>query len=343
MSTSDDATGAAAAPVASGAAQAKPPQASHPLVWVLMNFAILVLVAIPGIWDFVPGLYLRLVGHEAQATIYRIADCGTQDDNGDEEYTATLLYKDAQGQLQESTTGDSCSSGIVDGSTVSIWYLPNVPGNTVDDVLVGYLILTTLWLAGMLVALGFLLYWVWRLVRACVQAETFTRLLLAVLGCLVILAPLLLLLQYTPPPDYAGGDGPTHNFHLGQTVTAENRWAVTIQGGQVGLIHAPKAGNVCLELDITLRNLTHQTLPFHQDQFTLFDTQIKPRGVLCQADTPPLGNATLAPGAAIQATNFYEVPASMRQFYLAFRPNPQGENNVGRYIWNIQATEQGAS
>jgi hypothetical protein len=340
MTNSDNTPGASTAPVTSGAPQAQPsPEA--PLIWALLNAAFLVIFAIPLIWELAPATYTWLAGQKAQGIVYLVQDCHDTDDNGKELYEQTFLYKDAQGQLQESTSGSDCRNEFTDGQAVSVWYLPSEPGSVLfdDGSQIAIFVFTIGDLAIMLVMLGYLLRYGWALVKACGQVESFKRLLWATLGCLVIFAPLLGLLHFWPPPSNQDGNGPTHNFHLGQTVIAENRWAVTIQSGQVGVIHTTDAGKVCLELNITLRNVTHQTLPFQANQFTLLDAQIKPRSALCQADTPALGNATLTPGAALTATNFYEVPASPRQFYLAFRPDPQDEDNTGRYFWTIQATQ----
>ena len=314
-------------------------QIKRPLVWALINVLILVGLAIPAIWELVPASYTFLTGRHVQGVVYLVKDCGT-DDDGNETYEQTFLYQDAQGQLQESASGSDCVNDFSNGQAAGAWYIAARPGSVVidDGSQIIYLVFAVLDLAGMLAALAFLLYCLWVLIRACRQAENFTRLLLVALGCVVSITPLLVMLQVWPPPAQQSGNGPTQNFQVGQTVTAEQRWAVTIQGGQEGALNAPHAGNACLEVTITLRNITRQQLPLQKDQFTLFDAQIKPVSATCQTDTPGLGNATLAPGATMQVTNVYEVPASARQFYLAFQPNPQGEDNVGRYFWDIQAT-----
>jgi hypothetical protein len=314
-------------------------QPRHPLVWVLFNVLMLGLLAILAIWVFVPASFTMLTGQHVQGMVFLIKDCGT-DDNGNTTYEQTFLYKDALGQLQESTTGADCFNEDSNSAVASAWYLQRIPGSVImdDGSPIFYLIFGALDLVGMLVSLVSLACCLWTLIISSQQQKSFTRLLLAGLGCLVTATWLLVMLHYWPPPAEQDGNGPTHNFPIGQVVIAEQRWAVTIQGGQEGLLHAPDAGQQCLNLTMTLRNVTSQTLAFQASQFTLYDAQIKPVSATCPSDTPMLGNATLRPGATLTATNVYEVPASMRQFYLAFRPNPQGEENVGRYFWNVQTS-----
>src|SRR5579862_2926060 len=142
-------------------------QVKHPLVGVLVSFSILVALAIPAIWELVPASYTWLTGKQVQGIAYLVRDCHQTDDNGDELYEVTFLYKDAQGQLQESTSGTDCRSDFANGQSVSAWYLPNEPGGVLfnDGLQIVYFAFLLLALAGMLVCLGFLLYCIWALIK----------------------------------------------------------------------------------------------------------------------------------------------------------------------------------
>ncbi|HLW01884.1 MAG TPA: DUF4352 domain-containing protein [Ktedonobacterales bacterium] len=346
-----------------GEGKAQPSQGKPSVVLLLLLvlcFFGLVVGSLPFIWLIVPGMYISLTGQVAHGVYYQIKDCHFTDDNASdtngEVFESTVLYRDTQGQLQETTTGNDCTSffdigpdpivngarASTNGKPVTIRYLPGLPGTTVaDGSFWGFVLWGGIILQVPLYSLGGFLYLAHKLIRRCQRTEQYTRLRQAVLGCLVVLVPLALLLWQFPPPINQAHNGPTQNFRPGQTVDAEQRWAVTIQGalpGQALLTRSPDAGNLCLELKITLSNLTRQPLAFAPEQFTLYDVQITPRSVPCALDVSPLASATVAPGATLEGVSAFEVPASARQFYLAFRPNPQGEENVGRYFWTIHAT-----
>ena len=73
------------------------------------------------------------------------------------------------------------------------------------------------------------------------------------------------------------------------------------------------------------------------NQFALFDAQVKMIDTSCSVDTPKLGSGQVAPGKVMQGALAYRVSATLRDFYLAFRPGAP-EENVGRFFWHLQAT-----
>ena len=265
MSNLSNTTGGAAGPASSTTPQAQPAKGRDALWWVLTSFLTLVLLAGLAIWQYIPGFFTRFAGNEAHGVAYNVSDCGTTDDNGDETYKATVLFRDAAGQLQESTSGDDCTSAIQNGDAITLWYFPGDPGTAFldGDPAISFYILGSLLLAGLLACLGFFGYWAWVLIKASIQQESFTRLGVAALVCLVILASILPVLHFFPPPADQLHNGPTHNYQVNEPVAVAGLWSITVQGrnlARVGGLHAANmADTVCLELDITLRNTTRQS------------------------------------------------------------------------------------
>lgn len=310
-------------------------KASQALAWVLGLFVCLVLIALPGIWDFLPFWSVLLAGSEAHGVVYAVRDCGRNDD-GNETYQETMLFRDAEGQLQETTSGADCTSDFAPGDTVAIWYLPSLPGTAIpgEGNIIVFLVFSAAYLACVVFCLIVLLIKVRALLKACAQEEAFGRVWLAGLVCLLMLVPLPLLLHFFPPPSHQDGDGPSQNFRAGETVAVDGRWAVSVELGKSA---AQSAGTVCLELDVTLRNTTKQAMAVAVSQFTLFDGQAKTLDTSCSVDTPKLSDSRVAPGAVIAGALAFKVPASLRECYLAFRPGTP-EENTGRYFWHLQVS-----
>ena len=344
MTNSPSPSGAGATPAASGASRVQPWIITS-LFWeVLGAFAVVVVIACPAIWAVVPAWYTRLAGAEAQGTVYRVRDCGL-DDDGDETYAQTVLFQDAQGQLQESTTGDECSTDVPDGDTISLWYLPDLPGNAFigGSTVIGYTILAVLYVGAVLWALSWFLTVLVRFIKACMRSAAFARhVSLMTVACLVPVLPVLVLASFFPPPKGQLNNGPAQNYHLGETVLVGGQWSVTIQSRQFGLVGGQQAlaatNNACLELDITLRNITHQSQSLMPAQFTLYSSQRKVIKTSCSVDTPRLANISVAAGQGIQKALAYLVPANAGQVYLAFRPGTL-EANVGRYFWRLSVVQ----
>jgi hypothetical protein len=310
-------------------------KASEAFWWVLSLFACLVLLTLAGIWDFAPFWSALLSGSEAQGVVYAVRDCGKNDD-GDETYQETMVFRDAQGQLQETTSGADCASDFAPGDTVAIWYLPSLPGTSIpgEANVIVFLVFSAIYLVCVVFCLVVFLRRARALLRACALAEAFGRLWLTGLVCLLMVVPLPLLLHFFPPPSHQDGNGPSHNFLAGETVAVDGRWAVSVQPGRRAV---QSAGTVCLELDVTLRNTTRQTMPVAASQFTLFDGQARALATACSVDTPKLSNSQVAPGAVITGALAFKVPTSLRACYLAFRPGTP-EENTGRYFWRLQVT-----
>lgn len=316
----------------------QPPRMDLALVLTWMCFLSLVGLAVLAIWLFIPPWQIRLAGNQAQGTAVHVLDCGA-DDNGDETFLTVFRFRDAQGQLYEVPPGDDCNDLYQNGDPVSLWYLPSDPNRMLSDWdIVGLSILTPLLLIAVL-GCGWLFWKAVRyFIRQCVQAKTFTHLWSPVLAALLLLALLVLAVTVAPPQPRSSG-GPVRDYQSGETVLVANRWSVTVQGGQrvqVGLSRAPRAGDVCLELDLSLRNLTNRALSFSPDQFALYGPQVQAIHTACQVDTPTLSNVRLLPGTMIEGERVYEVSASFRQFYLAFQPDPQ--NEASRLFWRLQVT-----
>jgi hypothetical protein len=312
--------------------------ASHAPTPVLVLFAVLVLLVMAGIWGFGPLGYIRLVGNEAQGVIYHVNDCGTNDD-GDEAYQETVVFRDAKGQLQESTSGSTCTNDFANGETHAIWYLPALPGSAFIGGPGGrFYIVSAVWLVLVVTCLVSLFLMTRARVRACIQAENFARLWQGGLGCLVMVLPLLVLLHFFPPSPDQGQSGPAHNFRAGETVAVDGRWAISVQPVRPA---AQSGGTVCLELDVTLRNTTQQAQSVAVSQFTLFDGEAQEINPSCSVDAPKLSDSQVAPGAVIMGALAFKAPASLRECYLAFRPGTP-EENVGRYFWRLQVTSAGS-
>jgi Domain of unknown function (DUF4352) len=103
---------------------------------------------------------------------------------------------------------------------------------------------------------------------------------------------------------------------------------------------AATVGAACLELDVTLSDPTKQALAFAVSQFALYDSEEQALNTSCSIDAPRLAKAKLAPGAVVQGALAFQVPASLRQCYLAFQPDPANALNLGRFFWHLYLTPE---
>jgi hypothetical protein len=337
MSDADMRAGRAIAYAAPDPHAEQPPAITPPFVWAWVLFLLLVGLAVLAIWLAAPAWEVRVFGTEAQGRAIAVQGCG-QDEDGNEVYKTSTLFTDAQGQLFAIPNGDDCNNSPAPGETVSFWYLPTDPTSTLSDGgAIGLYLLTGLWLAAVLVCAWFF----WRatraFIRACITREALARLWPPALTALVILALLLAAVRIAPPS--RGYGGPARDYHLGQTVTAQGRWAVTVQGAQTPRSGAQAYGTICLQLDITVRNIANRALTLNTNQFTLYDPQDHAISTTCSVDAPRLKNASLAAGRVIEGVMAYSVPASVQQLYLAFQPDPQNAANVAPFFWRFQATQ----
>jgi hypothetical protein len=312
----------------------QPSAITPPFVWAWVLFVLLIGLAVLAIWLLAPAWNVRVFGNQTQGRAIEVQDCG-QDDDGNELYTTTTLFRDTQGQLFAIPTGDDCTDSLSPDETLSLWYLPTDPTSTLSDGgAIGLYIGTGLWLVVTLVCLWFF----WRatraFIRACLQIEAFARVGPPVLTALIILALLLTAVKIAPPG--RGNGGPARDYHLGETVTARGHWSVTVQSGQAPRRGAPQNGDSCLQLNISVRNTTNQTLAFNTNQFTLYDPQEHAITTTCSVDVPRIRNAALTAGMMIEGVIAYNVPGSRQQFYLAFQPDPQDAANVASIFWSFQ-------
>jgi hypothetical protein len=147
-----------------------------------------------------------------------------------------------------------------------------------------------------------------------------------------------MLASLLPPPGHQDGDGPTHNFRAGETVAVDGSRAVSVQQERS---LAQFAGMVCLELDVTLRNTTHQAMPVAARRFAFFDGQARALDTSCSVYPPRLSASQVAPGDVQTVALAFKVPASLRECYLVSRPGTP-EENTGRYFWCLQVPSAGS-
>jgi hypothetical protein len=343
MSYSYDSTGNAfgGAPV-SGYPGAPPTQSPTPAVAFRVQFYgaffVLLLLAIPGIWFIIPPLYIQVAGQMAQGRASVVADCG-EDDDGTDTSQAAILFKDAQGQLFEIPPNNTCTNFINDGDSLTLWYLPDHPSSTfvLSGIAIFFYVLCGLWLLATLPCLIYFLRTLLKLLKASGQPGELTRTLRLALVCLVALAPLLLVVKLLPPGQ---ASGPARDYHLGETASVDGRWSVSVQGGHpVRGDASTQDGYVCVELDVTLRNITNQSLSLDENQFTLYDKQEQTIDNTCSIAATTLNISSLASGDTFQGGIAYQVPLGATQFYLAFQPDPDNALSVARSFWRIQVTQ----
>src|ERR1051326_2295168 len=157
MSDADTPKGIAIAYVAPDLQAEQPPAIDGPLVWAWMLFMLLIGLAVLATWLAAPAWNVRVFGKETLGRAIQVQDCG-QDEDGNEMYKTSTLFKDAQGQFFEIPNGDDCNNSPSPGETVSLWYLPTDPTSTLSEGgAIGLYILTGLWLAVTLACLLFFL------------------------------------------------------------------------------------------------------------------------------------------------------------------------------------------
>jgi len=326
------------APALPAAQEGEPPG----IAGTLTIFFFLALLLVPAIWGLVPNWYLRLAGTEARGRAVHVAACEDGNGIGDgPSFQTSVIFQDAQGQLHE-IPGDTCTNLYQDGEPLSVWYLPSDPTSTLigGDNTEFLKFFTGFWLAFALL-LGFVFWgFVWDLKQACVRREDFSRLRWMIFGCMLILAPVLMAVSLHPPSTSNPKIGPARDFHPGETVAVDGRWAVIVQGTQVAPV---AAGSLCLEIDVTLRNTTSQALAFEVSQFSLYDAQEQALTTSCPLeDATRLASVSLAPGQVTRGVLAYQVAASLHQGYLAFQPDQAHATDVGRSFWSLEVTPAGS-
>jgi hypothetical protein len=128
----------------------------------------------------------------------------------------------------------------------------------------------------------------------------------------------------------------TKTFKVGDVVTVGTTWQVTVNGVKTstgGDFITPNAGNIYLEISVTLKNLSSQeqtvsTLAF----WTLKDSTGQAYDQTFLTGAPKAPDGKVAAGDKLTGTLPYEVPLTQKQFELAFSPD---FGSSGQTIWNL--------
>jgi hypothetical protein len=124
------------------------------------------------------------------------------------------------------------------------------------------------------------------------------------------------------------------HHQVGQTVKTD-KWEVTVNkavASQGTDVFQPKAGNVYLEIDITMKNVTNQT----QDASSLLMWNVKSaangqKQSIALTDKPSLDGKVEA-GGSLTGTLTYEVPTSVKKYTLSFE---DGMLDNSLELWDI--------
>src|SRR5215472_11837984 len=108
MSDADTPKGIAIEYVAPDLQAEQPPALNGAFVWAWMLFLLLIGLAVLAIWLAAPAWNVRVFGKETPGRAIQVQDCG-QDEDGNETYTTSTLFKDAQGQLFAIPNGGDCN------------------------------------------------------------------------------------------------------------------------------------------------------------------------------------------------------------------------------------------
>jgi hypothetical protein len=126
-----------------------------------------------------------------------------------------------------------------------------------------------------------------------------------------------------------------HN-KVGDQVKVGNTWVVTVNSvktSQGGSFSQPKAGNIYLVVDVTVKNVSNAQQPVSSLlSFTLKDStgQKYDESIAPDVGTPPDGE--VAAGAQLKGQLVYEVPTSQKQFTLTFIGDLLGTDQT---IWDL--------
>ena len=120
-------------------------------------------------------------------------------------------------------------------------------------------------------------------------------------------------------------------------MTIDN-WQVVVNGAKVthgGQYDTPQhAGDVYLEIDVSVTNQTGQSQTFSSDLgFTLKDSTGQKYIETITSDAPSSPDGTVSSGSKLRGTAVYEVPATMHAFEFDVAPDPFGTNDVA--VWNL--------
>jgi hypothetical protein len=124
------------------------------------------------------------------------------------------------------------------------------------------------------------------------------------------------------------------HHQVGQAVKT-NKWEVTVNkavASQGTDVFQPKAGNIYLEIDVTMKNVTDQT----QDASSLLMWNVKSaangqKQSVALTDKPSLDGKVEA-GGSLTGTLTYEVPTSVKKYTLSFE---DGMLDNSLELWDI--------
>ena len=131
----------------------------------------------------------------------------------------------------------------------------------------------------------------------------------------------------------------TQHFKVGQTVTVGNTWQIVVSnvrtdpGGQYDTL---KSGDTYLAIDMSFKNISSQEAQlFGTADWTLRDASGQSYDSSYDSNiTAAEPEGKVEAGDPAKGTLVYEVPASMKQFTLAFENN---SFESGQTIWDITA------
>lgn len=134
----------------------------------------------------------------------------------------------------------------------------------------------------------------------------------------------------------SSSSAPTQHFKIGDTVNVGDTWQIVVSnprtstGGQFSTL---KTGNVYLIVDVSFKNVSKKEVQLFGDaDWALKDTSGQKYDNGYTSDAPSAPDGKVEPGDPAKGSLVWEVPASTKQFTLAF------ENNVwasGQTIWDL--------
>lgn len=142
----------------------------------------------------------------------------------------------------------------------------------------------------------------------------------------------------TPTDNSSSGSTPTQAakvWHMGDTVSIGN-WTVKVNSFKTntgGEFDAPKAGNIYVVADITLKNTSSSPQDFSSlISFSFKDSTGQTYTETVVSGVPNSPNGNVAAGALLRGSIVYEVPKTQKSFSLSFTPDI-GSSDLA--TWNL--------
>ncbi len=181
-------------------------------------------------------------------------------------------------------------------------------------------------------------------------------------GVVVFVCIIGLILSLLPVPTALGGltpvippatsNHPSGHFKVGEPATIGTLWIVTVSNAQAkhdnGIAPAT-AGHAFLAIDVSLKNISTQTSNLASDlQFALQDLHGVSYDETYIAAIPPPAvaqNGNVPAGATVQGQLNYEIPISVSQFTLSFKPDWKSyvPTTSKLTIWDINVNSNATS